>query len=129
MLLHISEQAAETLQEQIVDQIRARILSGGLTANTALPSIRSLAKELRVSVITVQRAYDSLLNENLVYARRGKGYFVADLPSTDKASLAGTRFEDRLHKLINDAKREGLSNEDVERVFRTALDSLEEDDA
>lgn len=129
MLLHISEQAAETLQEQIVDQIRARILSGGLTANTALPSIRSLAKDLRVSVITVQRAYDSLLNENLVYARRGKGYFVADLPSTDKASLAGTRFEDRLHKLINDAKREGLSNEDVERVFRTALDSLEEDDA
>lgn len=129
MLLHISEQAAETLQEQIVDQIRARILSGGLTANTALPSIRSLAKDLRVSVITVQRAYDSLLNENLVYARRGKGYFVTDLPSTDKASLAGTRFEDRLHKLINDAKREGLSNEDVERVFRTALDSLEEDDA
>jgi GntR family transcriptional regulator len=129
MLLHISEQAAETLQEQIVDQIRARILSGALTANSALPSIRSLAKDLRVSVITVQRAYDSLLNENLIYARRGKGYFVADLPNTDKASLAGSRFEGRLNKLISEAKREGLSKEDVERLFRTALDSMENQDA
>jgi len=129
MLLHISEQASETLQEQIIDQIRARILSGALLADTALPSIRSLAKDLRVSVITVQRAYDALLNEDLIYSRRGKGFFVAYLPGDDKSALAGARFGDRLTKLIKEAKREGLSSTEIERLFNDALKSGDENNA
>ena len=129
MLLHISEQSSQTLQEQIVDQIRARILSGDLTADTPLPSIRALAKETRVSVITVQRAYDTLLNQELVYSRRGKGFFVADLPGADKTALATLRFDERLQQLIKEAKREGLTATELEQSFKSALNSGDDNNA
>ncbi|MBT4610771.1 MAG: GntR family transcriptional regulator [Gemmatimonadetes bacterium] len=76
MLLNLSDQSSETLQQQIVRQLRSRILTGELAAGDALPSIRGLAKQLRVSVITVDRAYDRLSQEGLIGSRRGKGYFV-----------------------------------------------------
>lgn len=117
MLLHISEQSSATLQEQILDQIRARILNGELAADAALPSIRGLARELQVSVITVQRAYDALQSEGLLYARRGKGFFVAALPDGDKSALAQQRFGGRLVELIRQARRDGLSDTDLQRLF------------
>ncbi|MBT7597919.1 MAG: winged helix-turn-helix transcriptional regulator, partial [Gemmatimonadetes bacterium] len=66
MLLNLSDQSSETLQQQIVRQLRSRILTGELAAGDALPSIRGLAKQLRVSVITVDRAYDRLSQEGLI---------------------------------------------------------------
>jgi GntR family transcriptional regulator len=121
MLLHISEQSSETLQEQIIGQIRGRILNGELPPDFALPSIRSLAKDLRVSVITVQRAYDQLLNESLIYSRRGKGFFVAPLEQSDKSALAQQRFAQQLHAAIGAAKRDGLSNEEIQQTFNETL--------
>ncbi len=127
MLLHISEHSAETLQEQIIGQIRARILSGDLEADHALPSIRALAKELRVSVITVQRAYEQLLNEAIIYARRGKGFFVAPLGQSDKSALAQQRFSQQLVNLIGTARRDGLNDEEVTQVFTKSLQSGDSD--
>lgn len=123
MMLHISEQSSETLQEQIIGQVRARILSGELAPDFALPSIRALAKDLRVSVITVQRAYDQLLNEELIYARRGKGFFVATLQQSDKSALAQQRFADQLAATLNDARRDGLSDEEIQQIFNKTLQS------
>ena len=117
MLLNISQRSAETLQEQIVAQVRARILSGELEADAPLPSIRELARTLRVAVNTIQRSYDLLLREGLVYARHGKGFFVAPLPEHDKSALARRRFADALGKLIDDARSEGLSPIELRRVF------------
>lgn len=123
MLLHISEQSSQTLQEQIVGQIRARILSGDLPADYSLPSIRALAKDLRVSVITVQRAYDHLLNEELIYSRRGKGYFVTSLEQSDKSALAQQRFAQQLRSTIETATRDGLSKAEIQKVFNEILQS------
>jgi len=128
MLLHISEQSAETLQEQIIGQIRARILSGELEPDHGLPSIRALAKELKVSVITVQRAYEQLLNEKIIYARRGKGFFVAPLEQRDKSALAQQRFSQQLVNLIGKARRDGLSDQEVTQIFNQCLQSGESDD-
>lgn len=128
MLLHISEHSAETLQEQIIGQIRARILSGDLPANFALPSIRGLARELRVSVITVQRAYDQLFNEEIIYARRGKGFFVAALEPTDKSALARQRFSGQLIDLVERARRDGLTDKDIEKTFAASLRTGDDDD-
>lgn len=125
MLLHISEQSAETLQQQIIGQIRARILNGELTPEFALPSIRALAKQLKVSVITVQRAYEHLLNEEVIYARRGKGFFVATMQQSDKSALAEQRFKEQLVKLIATARRDGLGDENIEQVFISNLQSGE----
>ncbi|MCG8415627.1 MAG: GntR family transcriptional regulator [Pseudomonadales bacterium] len=123
MLLHISEQSSETLQEQIIGQVRARILSGELAPDFALPSIRALAKSLRVSVITVQRAYDQLLNEELIYARRGKGFFVATLQQSDKSALAQQRFAEQLAMTLHDARRDGLSDQEIQQIFNETLQS------
>lgn len=121
MLLHISEQSSETLQEQIIGQIRGRILNGELPPDHSLPSIRSLAKELKVSVITVQRAYDQLLNEELIYSRRGKGFFVSTLEQSDKSALAQQRFAEQLGATIETAKRDGLSDADIQQTFEKVL--------
>lgn len=123
MLLHISEHSAETLQEQIIGQIRARILSGDLEPEHGLPSIRNLAKELKVSVITVQRAYEQLLNEKIIYSRRGKGFFVAPLLQSDKSELAQQRFSQRLDSLIDAARRDGLNDEGIMQIFLKTLQS------
>jgi len=123
VLLHISDQSSETLQEQIIGQIRARILSGDLPADYSLPSIRALAKDLRVSVITVQRAYDHLLSEELIYSRRGKGFFVTSLEQNDKSALAQQRFAQQLRSTIETATRDGLSKEEIQKIFNQILQS------
>lgn len=117
MLLTISPQSSATLQEQILTQIRARILAGDLEADAGLPSIRALASQLKVSVITVQRAYDALLNEGLIYARRGKGFFVAGLRAADKSALAQERFAGQLGALLDQARRDGLDSDTLEAIF------------
>jgi len=121
MLLTIAPHSNATLQEQILTQIRARILASELQAEAGLPSIRALASQLKVSVITVQRAYDALLNEGLIYARRGKGYFVAALPDADKSALAQERFASRLDDLLKQARRDGLEAETLEAIFRRTM--------
>lgn len=129
MLLHISEQSAETLQEQIIRQIRALILSGNLVSNSPLPSIRSLSKELRVSVITIQRAYEQLLREELVYARRGKGFFVASILAEDMSAVARKRFREQLLPLLVNAKRDGLDTASIEYEFSACLNEGNSDNA
>ncbi len=79
MLLHISSDGAPIYQ-QIVDQIRFRIVSGQLRAGDELPTIRGLAESLRVNPNTVARAYRELEHEELVEKRRTTGTFVAELP-------------------------------------------------
>ena len=127
VILHISDQSSETLQEQIIGQIRARILSGDLPADYSLPSIRALARDLRVSVITVQRAYDHLLNEELIYSRRGKGFFVTSLEQNDKSALAQQRFAQQLRSTIETATRDGLSNAEIQKIFNQILQSGDND--
>ncbi|MCB0317005.1 MAG: GntR family transcriptional regulator, partial [Calditrichaeota bacterium] len=79
MILNLTDISDEPLQSQISRQVRAKILAGELGAGDNLPSIRGLARDQRVSVITVQRAYEYLEREGLIHSRRGKGFFVSEL--------------------------------------------------
>lgn len=78
MNIGISNTSGVSLYEQIYDQIKNMILDGRLSAGDALPTIRSLAKDLRISVITTSRAYDELEKDGFIYSVVGKGSFVAD---------------------------------------------------
>ena len=78
MKLIISSVSGEPIYEQIKNQIRSAVMSGELEAGEALPSLRKLAKELRVSVLTVTRAYNELADEGVVQNIQGKGTFVMD---------------------------------------------------
>ena len=79
MTILLDNQRGDPIYRQIAEQIKAQILSGALQPDTALPSIRNLAKDLRISVITTKRAYDELEQEGFVYTIAGKGCFVAPL--------------------------------------------------
>ena len=129
MLLNISPRSAQTLQEQIIEQIRTRILRGELEPDQALASIRALSKGLKVGVNTVQRAYEHLLREELIYARPGKGFFVAPLKPLDIAELTRQRFSEALQDLLTTARREGMSDTEMKQIFeRMRTDGEDHDD-
>ncbi len=77
MTILIDKRSGQPIYAQICAQLRQQILSGALEEDTALPSIRSLAKDLRISVITTKRAYEELEDSGLIYTLPGKGSFVA----------------------------------------------------
>lgn len=121
VLLNLSELSDEPLHAQISRQIRAKILSGDLDGGAALPSIRGLARDQRVSVITVQRAYEDLEREGLVRSRRGKGFWVAAIPDGRKNTMAEERFANALKGLVAHAAAEGLRAADMRRILDDLL--------
>ena len=123
MLLNISQRSELTLQEQIVGQIRARILSGELEPEAPLTSIRALAQTLKVGINTVQRAYERLLSEELIYARQGKGFFVAALDAQIKSERARGRFGEAVGRLIAEARHEGLTENELRSIFTARLEN------
>lgn len=126
MILHLSELSAEPLQAQIVRQIRAAILAGTMAEGELLPSIRVLARESKVSVITVQRAYGTLEHEGVIRSRRGKGFYVNAVSQQDRHRLALERLEEGLVPTVRTAVAEGLSQTAIRRAFIRILDEAKE---
>ena len=126
MILHLSELSAEPLQAQIVRQIRADILAGTLVDGELLPSIRVLARESKVSVITVQRAYGTLEHEGVIRSRRGKGFYVNAVSQQDRHRLALERLEEGLVPTVRTAVAEGLSQTAIRRAFIRILDEAKQ---
>ncbi len=124
MLLNLSDHSSETLQEQIVRQVRAQVLAGDLPAGTELPSIRGLAREQRVSVITVQRAYEVLERAGLIQARRGKGFFVLPLAEAEREAMALSNLDAGLVPVLEQARAEGLSDGAIQRRVAAILDGV-----
>ena len=90
MTITIDNHGGTPIYDQVCRQIRAAIQSGALAADEALPSIRSLSRDLRISVITTKRAYEELEREGLIYTVAGVGCFVAP-PERGAAARAGAR--------------------------------------
>jgi GntR family transcriptional regulator len=124
MLLNLTDLSTEPLQKQIVRQIRAKILAGELAAGTDLPSIRKLASDQRVSVITVQRAYETLEQEGLIHSRRGKGFFVSELSKDGRKGMAKENLQEALMPQIKSALAEGLSEEEIHIIIRKIFREL-----
>lgn len=121
MLLNLTDLSDESLQSQISRQIRAKILNGELMAGIMLPSIRALAREQKVSVITVQRGYEALEKDSLIHSRRGKGFFVSELAVSKKKNMAEQKLVDNLKPLITIAMDEGMSKQEIEQVLKEIL--------
>ena len=121
MLLHLTDLSDESLQGQISRQIRACILAGELKSGEGLPSIRRMARDNHVSVITVQRAYESLEREALIHSRRGKGFFVSEISDPNKKKMAQDRLKKDIRAPIGSALDEGLQEKDVYEVVDSIL--------
>ena len=124
MILNLTDLSSEPLQSQIYRQIRGMILSGDLQGGDILPSIRRLAREEKVSVITVQRGYEILEKERLILSRRGKGFFVSDLNDDKKKELAGERLAEKLEPIIKLAQNEGMNKEEIEDIIQKVIDNI-----
>lgn len=124
MILNLTDLSDEPLQAQISRQIRAKILAGELQASSSLPSIREMARQQHVSVITVQRAYEQLLRENLIHSRRGKGFFVSQLRKDEKTDMAKERLMENLERPILAALEEGLSNSDIIKIVEMIIKQI-----
>ena len=118
MNIIISNASGTPIYEQIVTQLRRRILSGELSPGEMLPSIRALAKDLRISVITTKRAYEELEREGLIVTA-GKGCFVAERSAEWLREDVLRRIEGHLQEVSALAAQIGLTGEDLCDMLRT----------
>ena len=113
MEIYISNTGSLPIYAQITGQIKEKILNGELASGQALPSIRLLAKELRISVITTKRAYEELEAEGFVYTVPGKGVFVnAPNPELHREETL-RRVEELLQQALDTARTGGVSVDEV----------------
>ncbi|HIR40903.1 MAG TPA: GntR family transcriptional regulator [Candidatus Egerieicola pullicola] len=121
MTILLDNQSGEPIYRQIAQQIKAQILSGVLVPDTPLPSIRNLAKDLRISVITTKRAYDELEQQGFVYTLAGKGCFVAPLNLELLREEHLKQIESHLQEAVRLAETCGLSQEELLEMLRLLL--------
>lgn len=117
MNIIISNTSDEPIYLQIVNQMKEQILKGQLTDSQALPSIRNLAKELNISVITTKRAYEELEKEGLIITVAGKGSYVAPLNREMLREAKLKMVEDALAEAVSTAKMAGLSLEELKEML------------
>ena len=122
MEIYISNTGGVPIYAQITDQIRDKILSGELREGEALPSIRLLARELRISVITTKRAYEDLEQAGLIHTLPGKGSFVAEQNPALRREEALRQVEGHLQNAIDAARRGGVAPEEVRETLNVLLE-------
>ena len=122
MELIIRNRADQPIYDQIASQIKEQILSGGLEAGQALSSIRALAKELKISVITTKRAYDELEAAGFLYTVAGKGCFVAEKNLDLLREQQLREVEEYLSKAAEAGKRCGLGKDELKKLFSILLE-------
>ena len=117
MNIFIDNKSGLPIYDQIYNQIKSHIISGALSEDQLLPSIRNLAKDLGISVITTRRAYDELEREGFIYTVAGKGCFVAAKNTELLREETLRQIEEHLQEIRNLAAVCGLSREDILEMF------------
>ncbi|EGT2191064.1 GntR family transcriptional regulator [Clostridium perfringens] len=119
MNIVVSNTSGVPIYEQIAKAIKNEILSGDLKENSALPSIRSLASELRVSVITTKRAYEELERDGFIYTLPGKGSYVEEQNKELLMEEKLREIEEKLGEAIDIANSIGLNFEELVGMLKT----------
>ncbi|MGI6621711.1 MAG: GntR family transcriptional regulator [Acetivibrionales bacterium] len=117
----ISNSSNQPIYDQIYSQIKSLIISGKLREGEALPSIRVLAKDLRISVITTKRAYDELEREGFIYTVAGKGCFVAEKNVELIREENLKKIEEYMMKIAELAALCNISNEELVKMFEILM--------
>lgn len=121
MKIVIKPQGTMAIYEQIVNQLKNAIVTGELRAGEALPSIRKLASDLQVSVITTKRAYEELEKEGLIRSVAGKGFYVCEYNQDYLKEKQLMMLEKRLSEVLEECKEAGLSKEEILEMLQTLL--------
>ena len=119
MQIIISNAVDTPIYEQIETSIKESILKGDLVGGEALPSIRSLARDLRISNITTKRAYEELEHDGFIEAIPGKGYFVKNKSKEFCKEEIYTKIEEKLSEAISIANTYGIDYEEMKKMLDT----------
>lgn len=117
MQIIITHSSMVPIYEQLVDQIKTMILNEELKPGEGLPSVRVLAKELKISALTVKKAYDALEAEGFTITVHGKGTYVAEANRDAKLQEQQKEIEAEFERVIGKARRYGMAEEDIRVVF------------
>ena len=117
MKIIINSSSMVPIYEQIMDQIKAQITAGDLRENDILPSVRTLAKDLKISALTVKKAYDNLEQEGYTVTVHGKGTYVAAADAERMLEEQRREVESDLEKAVEKGRRCGLRDEEIRELF------------
>ena len=123
MQILIDNKSNRPIYEQIYTQLKAQIISGALTEGQALPSIRSLARDLRISVVTTKRAYDELEKEGFLYTVAAKGCFVAARNTALLREEHLNQIEECIERMVALAATCGLSQAELLEMVKFAMEA------
>lgn len=113
MKIFINENSPRPIYEQIMLAVKNSIATQELSSGDMLPSIRSLARELGISVITTKRAYEELEKQELIYSEQGKGFYVSEVNQNRLMESRIKDYEKRFLDTLREAQELGLSEEDI----------------
>jgi len=122
MNIIINNSSMQPIYEQIVNQIKSAIMCGELKEEQALPSVRTLAKELKVSALTVKKAYDALDEEGFIVTVHGKGSFVNFANQNLMLEEKKKEVEADLEMAIRKGRSCGMSNQEMMELFQIVLE-------
>lgn len=125
MQLYIDNRSGAPIYDQIYSQIKDAILSRQVAEGEALPSIRALAKDLRISVITTKRAYDELENEGFIYTLPGKGCFVAERSTELLREENLRKIESHMQEIRRLANACRLTEQELDDMWRLQKEEAE----
>ena len=124
MNINISNTSTVPLYEQIETQIKNQIINGSLNPGDGLPSIRNLAKELKVSIITTKRAYEELEKDGFIETIVGKGTFVSSQNTERLKEITLYNIENKLEEIIKQAKAIGITLEEGLEIFKSIYEEV-----
>ncbi len=117
MNLIINNSSMQPIYEQIVEQIKSMIMQGTMQQEEMLPSVRSLSKDLRISALTVKKAYDTLEQEGFIVTVHGKGSFVAGVNQNLLLEEQKKEVERDMEAAIRKGKSCGMEDEELRQLF------------
>lgn len=122
MKIKINPMSNIPIYRQIIEHFSHLILSGKLSANEKLPSSRALGVEIKVNMLTVQKAYQELRSLGLIYNKRGEGSFVAEVESSTNLNLQIDKIGSQFSKTIETARMYGLDKDKITDIFQKQID-------
>lgn len=124
MNLIINHTSMQPVYEQIVCQVKDKIVHGELIEETMLPSVRTLAKDIKVSALTVKKAYDQLEAEGFVVTVHGKGSFVACASQAQMLEEKKKEVESEFEQTIRKARSCGMEDGEIQELFEIVLEDV-----
>lgn len=125
--IRLSKDSREPMYHQLEKQLKALIAGGNISAGTPLPSIRVLAKDLEISVITTRRAYQNLESNGFIRTVQGKGTFVAEIESSLKEQVKVSAVYEVFEKAVDTAFKYDYTLEQIKEIFQEIVTSHQKD--